>query len=237
MVPQTSIFFFCTCTQEFEVLHYAQLINTRRLAFPKAAPYPAARRAALTSRSKVISLGIPPPQMHHRGKSAATGMSEDLFHHAVAAAAVGSDKGRGGSPTEGFIVDNLPTIPMDEMQHDNVGNPPTAAQQKEAEADLQGSEREPLLFSMDDMVHVDEELGMALESDQDASLARDSHFIVELEQGIELPFAAVDPGGGGGGGAAGSSSIVSSIGASHRRHRSRHLSRNSQSISRLFVGE
>ena len=37
--------------EEFEVLHYAQLINTRKLVFPDAHVYPAARRAALTSQS------------------------------------------------------------------------------------------------------------------------------------------------------------------------------------------
>jgi hypothetical protein len=37
--------------EEFEVLHYAQLINTRKLVFPDAPVYPAARRAALTSQS------------------------------------------------------------------------------------------------------------------------------------------------------------------------------------------
>jgi hypothetical protein len=37
--------------EEFEVLHYAQLINTRKLLFPDAHVYPAARRAALTSQS------------------------------------------------------------------------------------------------------------------------------------------------------------------------------------------
>ena len=37
--------------EEFEVLHYAQLINTRKVVFPNAPVYPAARRAALTSQS------------------------------------------------------------------------------------------------------------------------------------------------------------------------------------------
>lgn len=35
--------------EEFEVLHYAQLVNTRSVAFPHAPPYPAGRRAALLS--------------------------------------------------------------------------------------------------------------------------------------------------------------------------------------------
>ena len=64
--------------QEFEVLHFAQLINTRKLAFPHAPPYPPSRRAALTNRSKVVSLGIPPAQMHHRTKSDATLVSEKV---------------------------------------------------------------------------------------------------------------------------------------------------------------
>jgi hypothetical protein len=37
--------------EEFEVLHFAQLTNTRKLVFPDAPVYPAARRAALTSQS------------------------------------------------------------------------------------------------------------------------------------------------------------------------------------------
>jgi hypothetical protein len=56
--------------EEFEVLHFAQLINTRKLVFPDAPAYPVGRRAALTSRSNVPSMlyafGHPPVQSHHR---------------------------------------------------------------------------------------------------------------------------------------------------------------------------
>jgi len=56
--------------EEFEVLSFAQLINTRKMAFPDAPPYPAGRRAALTnaplaSADKKRLIGLPPVQMHH----------------------------------------------------------------------------------------------------------------------------------------------------------------------------
>jgi hypothetical protein len=59
--------------EEFEVLHFAQLINTRKIVFPDAPAYPPGRRAALTSRSKQPSkpfnVGLPPVQSHHRHPS------------------------------------------------------------------------------------------------------------------------------------------------------------------------
>lgn len=53
--------------EEFEVLHFAQLLNTRKLVFPDAPDFPAGRRAALTSKSTKPStgLGMPPMQIHH----------------------------------------------------------------------------------------------------------------------------------------------------------------------------
>jgi len=57
--------------EEFEVLHFAQLLSTRKLVFPDAPEYPAGRRAALTSKSKKpgtgtgTGLGLPPMQIHH----------------------------------------------------------------------------------------------------------------------------------------------------------------------------
>jgi len=53
--------------EEFEVLHFAQLLHTRKLVFPDAPEYPAGRRAALTSKSTKPStgLGMPPMQIHH----------------------------------------------------------------------------------------------------------------------------------------------------------------------------
>lgn len=55
--------------EEFEVLHYSQLIQTRKLVFPDAPPYPAGRRAALTHLNhpkKIHLIGMPPPQPYHR---------------------------------------------------------------------------------------------------------------------------------------------------------------------------
>jgi multidrug transporter EmrE-like cation transporter len=68
--------------EEFEVLHYAQLCNTRRLIFPDAPEYPVERRVALTSRSPQPShtlpkLGVPPMQSHHFLRGAATSTSSD----------------------------------------------------------------------------------------------------------------------------------------------------------------
>jgi hypothetical protein len=59
--------------EEFEVLHFAQLIQTRKLVFPDAPEYPAGRRAALTSWNgrpgALMQIGTPPTQTFH---SAAT---------------------------------------------------------------------------------------------------------------------------------------------------------------------
>jgi len=54
--------------EEFEVLHYSQLINVRKLVFPDASAYPPGRRAALTGQSRVNRefLGMPPLQNHHQ---------------------------------------------------------------------------------------------------------------------------------------------------------------------------
>jgi hypothetical protein len=58
--------------EEFEVLHYAQLVNTRKLIFPEAPAYPAGRRAALTGDIPLLRthnmLGMPPT----RGPSTST---------------------------------------------------------------------------------------------------------------------------------------------------------------------
>jgi hypothetical protein len=54
--------------EEFEVLHFAQLIETRKLVFPDAPEYPAGRRAALTGASRKPDhphvIGLPPIQSH-----------------------------------------------------------------------------------------------------------------------------------------------------------------------------
>ena len=199
-------------------MHYAQLINTRKLAFPSAPPYPPSRLAALTNRSKVVSLGVPPAQLHHRTKSDATFLS-DL-------AAV--SEGGGSSVTGGTAVPRMEEITTMEMESmgketppiEHVGDQEYASSKEEEEAEEE-AESEPLLFSVDEMVHVDEELGMALESDHDAVYARDSHFLAELEDND----GRSTEGGG------------THASRQHHRHHSRHLSRNSQSISRLFVGE
>eukprot|EP00977_Amphora_coffeiformis_P006919 scaffold1508_cov178-Amphora_coffeaeformis.AAC.27 len=185
--------------EEFEVLHFAQLINTRKLAFPNAAPYPASRRMALTNRSKLVSLGIPPPQKHHRSESAFT-----VSPPAQSDAGSLPDKHVPGIKEE-------PTRHGREEKEEVSGNLP--------EEEVTGNvppEEEPLLFSVDDMVHVGEELGLALESDIEASPVRDSHFINDHLDGLEENRSTT---GG------------------HSRTRSRHLSRTSQSISRLFMGE
>jgi hypothetical protein len=56
--------------EEFCVLHFAQLINTRKLIFPDAPAYPTVSRAAITTLSKqdgiqLHTLGVPPMQVHN----------------------------------------------------------------------------------------------------------------------------------------------------------------------------
>lgn len=184
--------------QEFEVLHYAQLINTRRLAFPTAPQYPPARRAALTNRSKVVSLGIPPTQLHHRTKSEATFVS-DLATLSAAGSTTGHVPVTQETPEEGG---------------DNDSKPKSGGEKKEKEPEPE-SESEPLLFSVDDMVHVDEELGTALDNDTEALFVRDSRFLADLED----------------------EASPSTEGAQGSWRHTRHLSRTSHSLKRLLVGE
>jgi hypothetical protein len=60
--------------EEFEVLHFVQLMHTRDLVFPSAPPYPSGRRAALRPEKKKMLgdtagapsfIGKPPVQEHH----------------------------------------------------------------------------------------------------------------------------------------------------------------------------
>jgi hypothetical protein len=58
--------------EELEVLHFAQLVNTRHIAFPDAPPFPPGRRAALIAMTGNAGLkklhhlvGLPPVQTHH----------------------------------------------------------------------------------------------------------------------------------------------------------------------------
>mmetsp|Transcript_7843 Transcript_7843/g.11370 ORF Transcript_7843/g.11370 Transcript_7843/m.11370 type:complete len:697 (+) Transcript_7843:154-2244(+) len=63
--------------EEFEVLHYSQLTQTRKLVFPDAPDYPAGRRAALTkwnrhgSNKHSSHIGTPPTQAFHTGATVA----------------------------------------------------------------------------------------------------------------------------------------------------------------------
>lgn len=60
-------------TEEFDVLHFAQLVGTRKLCFPDAPAYPPGRRAALVPSSAVSKkkhlIGQPPTQGHHQGRA------------------------------------------------------------------------------------------------------------------------------------------------------------------------
>ena len=56
------------CREEFEVLHFAQLIHTRQLVFPDAYPFPSSRRAALLRNplndGTISFTGISPVSAH-----------------------------------------------------------------------------------------------------------------------------------------------------------------------------
>jgi hypothetical protein len=73
--------------EEFEVLHYAQLVSARRLCFPDAPPYPPGRRAALLPSSSVPAkhrhlIGHPPTQGHHQHHATpARGTTPPQPHH------------------------------------------------------------------------------------------------------------------------------------------------------------
>jgi hypothetical protein len=114
--------------EEFEVLHFSQLINTRRLVFPDAPAYPPGRRCALTGKSKVNKLigGKPAPQ---------------AYHHTA-------------RPSE------VPSVV-------SLGSP--SLQEESSMADLLSPSAWP-------WEHLDEELGLPLDSDDNASI-RESYFV------------------------------------------------------------
>jgi hypothetical protein len=67
--------------EELEVLHFAQLVNTRSLIFADAPPYPPGRRTALTSKNEKADrlrakIGLPPMQYHHHHQH-----KEDVTSH------------------------------------------------------------------------------------------------------------------------------------------------------------
>jgi hypothetical protein len=113
--------------EEFEVLHFSQLINTRRLVFPDAPAYPPGRRSALTGKSKLSKLivGNVSPQAHHHAR-----------------------------PSEVPSVVNLGTPPL---------------QDEQSMTDLLSPSAWP-------WEHLDEELGLPLESDDNASI-RESYLV------------------------------------------------------------
>jgi hypothetical protein len=115
--------------EEFEVLHFSQLINTRKLVFPDAPAYPPGRRSALTGKSKVNKLlvGKPPTQVHH--------------HHTARTSEVPS------------VVSLGTSLPL---------------QEEASMADL---------LSPSAWEQLDEELGLPLESDDNASIIRESYFV------------------------------------------------------------
>jgi hypothetical protein len=117
--------------EEFEVLHFSQLINTRRLVFPDAPAYPPGRRCALTGKSKVNKLidGRPATQ---------------AYHHTA-------------KPSEVPSMVSLGTIPL---------------QEDSSMVDLLSPSAWP-------WEHLDEELGLPLDSDDNASI-RES-YVVEID--------------------------------------------------------
>jgi len=87
--------------EEFEVLHFAQLTNARRMIFPDAPEFPAGRRAALTRwdqiDKKVHTVGVPPPQNRPAmpdNPSVRSGitMDETNHHHNTSVAGAADDE-------------------------------------------------------------------------------------------------------------------------------------------------
>jgi len=66
--------------EELEVLHFSQMITTRKLAFPDAPEYPSGRRAALTHLSrKLHDIGAPPVQPHHTAASTTPSTAQQQY--------------------------------------------------------------------------------------------------------------------------------------------------------------
>jgi hypothetical protein len=71
--------------EEFEVLLWSSLVNTRKLIFPDAPPYPVCRRAALTALTSenhqsthfAPRMPSPPPQKHQQQQSTPEDPEED----------------------------------------------------------------------------------------------------------------------------------------------------------------
>lgn len=116
--------------EEFEVLHFSQLINTRRLVFPDAPAYPPGRRCALTGKSNINKLiaGKPSTQAH--------------LHTA--------------QPSE------VPSV---------VSQVPPQEEEKPSMADILSPSAWP-----SEHLDLDEELGLPLESDDNASI-RESYYV------------------------------------------------------------
>ena len=134
--------------------------------------------------------------MHHRGDTIASLVLPDDI----------------GSLAEQFAAESKEEDAVSDNQAEGEEVSGQQSEQVEEHAESPQEEEEPLLFSVDDMHHVNEELGSAIDAGAEALLARDSHFLADLDE--TRPSGAV-----------------------HSRQHSRHLSRGSQSISRLFLGE
>jgi hypothetical protein len=89
--------------EEFEVLHYAQLVSARRLCFPDAPPYPPGRRAALLPSSSV-----PAKHRHLIGQPPTQG-----YHHAAPPAAQQHGRARSRVPSQVEILHQPPSVLSD----------------------------------------------------------------------------------------------------------------------------
>lgn len=117
--------------EEFEVLHFAQLTNARRMVFPGAPEFPAGRRRALTRwdqiDNKAHSVGVPPPQNHPAAStspSVRSGITMDETDHAQNPPSSGAADAEFGPPIhevvtsrESVFDEHRAQFPEDESGH------------------------------------------------------------------------------------------------------------------------
>jgi hypothetical protein len=111
--------------EELEVLHFAQLVNTRNLIFVDAPPYPPGRRTALTAKNEKADrlrakIGLPPMQYHHHHEHREDVMSQ---HPVIPPSTI--------EVAHPFEMGSLPSftkeeadvelgVPMDEIEDDKI---------------------------------------------------------------------------------------------------------------------
>jgi len=106
--------------EELEVLHFSQMITTRKLAFPDAPEYPSGRRAALTHLSrKLHDIGAPPVQPHHTAASTTPSTAQQQYFRPPSVYSAPTIEGGTNHPIpagDDTIATNTVGLPMTDIE-------------------------------------------------------------------------------------------------------------------------